>query len=337
MTILASLGVKMAKMSGRSLGFTGGTVDKLEAFDGYKTDISKEKFVEMVKTIGASMISQTDTIAVADKKLYAMRDVTSTIHSIPLIASSIMSKKLASGADIILLDVKFGDGAFMKTKKDATKLAKAMVTIGQNAGKKMCALITSMEEPLGAGIGCTMEIRDAVAVLNGADNALATVTRRICEEIYMLAYSVDQAEAKAKVDEVISNGKAVEKLIEIVEAQGGDGKQVKDVTLLRKAKSTVDIKANKSGKVVAIHGEALGNACRLLGGGRLNKGDDILHEVGIDMKVRIGDTVKAGDTIAVIHYNSDDISDIVDKVTASIVIKNTLYVKKPKLIYKVVR
>ena len=335
--ILASLGVKMAKMSGRSLGFTGGTVDKLEAFDGYKTDISKEKFVEMVKTIGASMISQTDTIAVADKKLYAMRDVTSTIQSIPLIASSIMSKKLASGADIILLDVKFGDGAFMKTKKDATKLAKAMVTIGQNAGKKMCALITSMEEPLGAGIGCTMEIRDAVAVLNGADNALATVTRRICEEIYMLAYSVDQAEAKAKVDEVISNGKAVEKLIEIVEAQGGDGKQVKDVTLLRKAKSTVDIKANKSGKVVAIHGEALGNACRLLGGGRLNKGDDILHEVGIDMKVRIGDTVKAGDTIAVIHYNSDDISDIVDKVTASIVIKNTLYVKKPKLIYKVVR
>ena len=196
--ILASLGVKMAKMSGRSLGFTGGTVDKLEAIEGYKTDISKEKFVEMVKTIGASMISQTDTIAVADKKLYAMRDVTSTIQSIPLIASSIMSKKLASGADIILLDVKFGDGAFMKTKNDATKLAKAMVTIGQNAGKKMCALITSMEEPLGAGIGCTMEIRDAVAVLNGADNALATVTRRICEEIYMLANSVDQAEAKAK-------------------------------------------------------------------------------------------------------------------------------------------
>lgn len=335
--ILASLGVKMAKMSGRSLGFTGGTVDKLEAIEGYKTDISKEKFVEMVKTIGASMISQTDTIAVADKKLYAMRDVTSTIQSIPLIASSIMSKKLASGADIILLDVKFGDGAFMKTKNDATKLAKAMVTIGQNAGKKMCALITSMEEPLGAGIGCTMEIRDAVAVLNGADNALATVTRRICEEIYMLANSVDQTVAKAKVDEVISNGKALEKLVEIVEAQGGNSKQVVDPTLLKTANHTFDIKATKPGKVVAIHGEALGNACRLLGGGRLNKGDDILHEVGIDMKVRIGDSVKAGDVIAVVHYNTEDASDIIDKVKSAIVIKNTFFVKKPKLIYKVVR
>ena len=335
--ILASLGVKMAKMSGRSLGFTGGTVDKLEAFDGYNTDISKEKFVEMVKTIGASMISQTDTIAVADKKLYAMRDVTSTVQSIPLIASSIMSKKLASGADIILLDVKFGEGAFMKTKRTATKLAKAMVTIGKNAGKKMCALITSMEEPLGAGIGCSMEIRDAVAVLRGADNPLATVTRRICEEIYMLANSVDQAEAKARVDEVISNGKALEKLVEIVEAQGGKGEQVRDVSLLKQAKHTIDIKANKSGKVVSIHGESLGNACRLLGGGRLNKGDDILHEVGIDMKVRIGDSVSPDTVIATIHYNSDDVADIVAKTTQAIVIKNTVFVKKPKLIYKVVR
>lgn len=335
--ILASLGVKMAKMSGRSLGFTGGTADKLEAIDGYNTEISKEQFVEMVKTIGASMITQTDNIAIADKKLYAMRDVTSTIQSIPLIASSIMSKKLASGADIILLDVKFGEGAFMKTKRDATKLAECMVSIGKNAGKKMCALITSMEEPLGEGIGCTMEIRDAVAVLKGADNALAVVTKRICEEILMLAENIDNATAKARVEKVISNGKALEKLVEIVDAQGGNTKQVLDVSLLKKAEHTIDIKAGKSGRVVAMDGESLGNACRLLGGGRLNKGDKILHEVGIDMKVRIGDKVSPDTVLATIHYNGEDITDVANKTRGAIDIKNTLFVKKPKLIYKVVR
>lgn len=335
--ILASLGVKMAKMSGRSLGFTGGTADKLEAIDGYNTEISKEQFVEMVKTIGASMITQTDNIAIADKKLYAMRDVTSTIQSIPLIASSIMSKKLASGADIILLDVKFGEGAFMKTKGDATKLAECMVAIGKNAGKKMCALITSMEEPLGEGIGCTMEIRDAVAVLKGANNALAVVTKRICEEILMLAENIDNATAKARVEEVISNGKALEKLVEIVDAQGGNTKQVIDVSLLKKAEHTIDIKAGKSGRVVAIDGESLGNACRLLGGGRLNKGDKILHEVGIDMKVRIGDKVSPDTVLATIHYNGEDVIDVANKTKGAIDIKQTLFVKKPKLIYKVVR
>lgn len=335
--ILASLGVKMAKMSGRSLGFTGGTVDKLEAFDGYNTEISKEKFIEMVNTVGASMIAQTDTIAVADKKLYAMRDVTSTIESIPLIASSIMSKKLASGADVILLDVKFGKGAFMKTKKDATKLAKCMVAIGKNAGKKMCAMITSMEEPLGKGIGCCMEIRDAVEVLKGTINPLAIVTRKICEQILMLANDITAEEAKAQVNEVISNGKALDKLAEIVEGQGGNKKQVYDVSKLKKAKNGIEVKASKNGKVIAIDGEALGNACRILGGGRLNKGDNILHEVGIDMCVRIGDSVKAGDTLAIINYNDKNVEEVLTKISNAITINNTLFVKKPKLIHKIIK
>lgn len=335
--ILASLGVKMAKMSGRSLGFTGGTADKLEAIDGYNTEISKERFVELVKTIGASMITQTDNIAIADKKLYAMRDVTSTIESIPLIASSIMSKKLASGADIILLDVKFGKGAFMKTKKDAEKLARTMVTIGKNAGKKMCALITSMEEPLGAGIGCTMEIRDAVEVLKGVDTPLSIVTKKICAEILMLAENIDYAMAMERVNQSISSGKALDKLVEIVKAQGGNEKQVLDTSLLKNAKHNIELKAGKSGKIVAIDGESLGNACRLLGGGRLSKGDTILHEVGIDMKARIGDKVSVGDTLAVIHYNNKDIGDVVDKVSNAFDIKPKLFVKKPKLIYKVIK
>ena len=335
--ILASLGVKMAKMSGRSLGFTGGTVDKLEAFDGYNTEISKEQFIEMVNKVGASMIAQTDNIAVADKKLYAMRDVTSTIESIPLIASSIMSKKLASGADVILLDVKFGKGAFMKTKKDATKLAKCMVAIGKNAGKKMCAMITSMEEPLGKGIGCCMEIRDAVEVLTGTINPLAIVTRKICEEILVLANGITNEEAKAKVEEVITNGKALDKLAEIVEGQGGNKKQVYDISLLKTAKNQMELKAAKSGKIVAINGEELGNSCRILGGGRLNKGDDILHEVGIDMRIRIGDKVKVGDTLAVINYNNDNIDDVLTKISNAITINNALFVKKPKLIHKIIK
>ena len=335
--ILASLGVKMAKMSGRSLGFTGGTVDKLEAFDGYNTEISKEQFIEMVNKVGASMIAQTDNIAVADKKLYAMRDVTSTIESIPLIASSIMSKKLASGADVILLDVKFGKGAFMKTKKDATKLAKCMVAIGKNAGKKMCAMITSMEEPLGKGIGCCMEIRDAVEVLTGTINPLAIVTRKICEEILVLANGITNEEAKSKVEEVITNGKALDKLAEIVEGQGGNKKQVYDISLLKTAKNQMELKAAKSGKIVAINGEELGNSCRILGGGRLNKGDDILHEVGIDMRIRIGDKVKVGDTLAVINYNNDNIDDVLTKISNAIAINNALFVKKPKLIHKIIK
>ena len=336
--ILASLGVKMAKMSGRSLGFTGGTADKLEAIDGFNTEISKEAFIKNVKEVGASIISQTDTIAVADKKLYAMRDVTATVQSIPLIASSIMSKKLASGADIILLDVKFGDGAFMKTKRDAEKLSRLMVTIGKNAGKKMCALITSMEEPLGAGIGCTMEIRDAVEVLNGKENPLSIVSKQICVEILKLAKGVTDDEASAMVNDAITSGKALSKLQEIVKAQGGNEKIITDLSLLKQAKNKVEIKALNAGYVTKICGEDLGNACKLIGGGRIHKTDSILHEVGIDMLVRIGQKVKSGDVIANLYYNEDNnVNSVINTINSAIVIENKLFVKKTKLIYKIIR
>lgn len=336
--ILASLGVKMAKMSGRSLGFTGGTVDKLEAIDGYKTDISKDDFIKNLQTIGASVISQTDNIAVADKKLYAMRDVTSTVQSIPLIASSIMSKKLASGADIILLDVKFGKGAFMKTKKDATKLSKLMVTIGKNAGKKMCAIISSMEEPLGKGIGCTMEVRDAVQVLNGAKNPLATVSKCICVEILKLAKNIDNKTATTLVEKAISDKSALNKFAEMVKAQGGNEKIIFDLSLLKQSKSKVDVKAKTQGTVCEINGEMLGNSCKLLGGGRFKKTDPVLHEVGIDMEVRIGTKVNVGDTLCTIYYNDDkNVEEVKNSILNAIKIKNVKHVKKPKLIYKIVR
>lgn len=335
--ILASLGVKMAKMSGRSLGFTGGTVDKLEAIPNFNTEITKEQFIDNVKNIGASIIAQTDNIAIADKKLYAMRDVTATVQSIPLIASSIMSKKLASGADIILLDVKFGDGAFMKTKSSATILAELMVTIGKNAGKKMCAMITSMEEPLGNGIGCNMEIRDAVEVLTGTVNPLAIVTKNICVEILKLATNVDHATAVAQVEESISSGKALAKLKEIVVAQGGDTTVLDDLSKLKSAKYSIDLKPNTKGRIVAIDGELLGNACKRLGGGRIRKTDPVLHEVGIDMKVRIGDKVNGKTSLVTIHYNNEDITEVIDMINKAFTIKPTLYVKKPKLIYKIIR
>lgn len=336
--ILASLGVKMAKMSGRSLGFTGGTVDKLEAIQGFNTEITKEEFINNVKTVGASMISQTDNIAVADKKLYALRDVTSTVQSIPLIASSIMSKKLASGADIIVLDVKFGEGAFMKTKQDALKLSKLMVTIGKNAGKKMCALITSMEEPLGKGIGCTMEVRDAVEVLNGKENALSTVTKQICKEILMLAKNIDEKTAESMVNEAISSKRALDKLAEIVKAQHGDPSAIYDLTKLKRAKHSVEVKPQTKGYVSKINGEALGNACKLLGGGRIHKTDKILHEVGIDMCVRIGDKVDKTDNLAVVYYNDDkNLQEVIDAIKKAIEVSNNNHITKPKLIYKIVR
>ena len=336
--ILADLGLKMVKMSGRSLGFTGGTIDKLEAIDGFNTEISEKKFIDGVKKVGASIMAQTQDVAVADKKLYALRDVTDTVQSIPLIASSIMSKKLASGADIILLDVKFGEGAFMKTAKDATTLAKAMVKIGKNAGRKMCAIITSMEQPLGNGIGCTLEIRDAVEVLNGAQNRLSEVVIAICVEILKLAYGYSDAVAKEKVLNSISSGSALNKLKEIVKNQDGNEEIISDLSLLKKAAHTKVLKAENNGKIVAINGEMLGEACKLLGGGRIKKGEPILHEVGIDMKVALNDDVTTDTDLVIIHYNDKkNLDEIIKMIYGAFTISSTKKSVKTKLINKIVR
>lgn len=336
--ILASLGIKMAKMSGRGLGFTGGTADKLEAIDGFQTGITNEQFIKNIKTIGASMITQTNDIAVADKKLYALRSVTDTVESIPLIASSIMSKKLASGADIILLDVKFGDGAFMKNEKEALNLANLMVKIGKNAGKKMCAIISSMDQPLGNGIGCTLEVRDAIEVLNGKENRLSEVSIEICVQILKLAYGISDKEARAKVLETIKSGAALKKLKQIVKAQGGNEKIISRPELLKKAKYSKVVPALNSGKIVAIHGETLGNACNLLGGGRIKKEDKILHEVGIDMKVSLNSSVQKCEPLAIVYYNKKDgINDIIAKIQSAFKIEETKRNVKTKLISKIIK
>lgn len=336
--ILADLGVKMAKMSGRGLGFTGGTIDKLEAIDGFNTEISNEKFIKSVQTIGASIMAQTKDVAVADKKLYALRDVTETVQSVPLIASSVMSKKLASGADIILLDVKYGNGAFMKTEKDATVLAKLMVKIGKNAGKKMCAIISSMEQPLGNGVGCTLEIRDAVEVLNGVNNRLSEVVVAICVEILKLAFNYTTVEAKGKVLDSINSKRALNKLAQIVDNQGGNKQIVYDLNLLKQAKYSKSVFAPSVGKIVSINGEMLGNACKLLGGGRNNKEDDILHEVGFDMKVALNSNVSQQTELVTLYYNNKDNVDEVEKmIQNAFKIVNTKKQVKTKLISKIVR
>lgn len=335
--ILACLNVKMAKMSGRSLGFTGGTADKLEAIDGFVTELPIKKFIQNVKTIGASMITQTGEIAVADKKLYALRDVTATVESIPLIASSIMSKKLASGADIILLDVKYGSGAFMKTKRSAIKLAKTMVEIGKSAGKKMCAIITSMEQQLGNGIGCTMEVKDAIEVLNGTENALWVVSKKICVEILKLAFSYPTSVAKKMIDEVIKDKTALHKFAQIVENQNGNKEQIYNPEKLKESKYRFDVVSKKLGKVTQINGEQLGNIVKQMGGGRVHKNDTILHEVGIDMYVNIGSRVNKNTILMTIHYNDGDIGSITSDALNAIKIENVHCVRVPKLIVKTIK
>lgn len=335
--VLSALGIKMAKMSGRSLGFTGGTADKVEAISGFKTEISNDQFINNIKTIGASIITQTANIAPADKKLYALRDITETVESIPLIASSIMSKKLASGADVILLDVKFGSGAFMKNEKDAHNLAKLMITIGKNAGKKMCAVISNMDQPLGNGIGCNLEVRDAVEVLNGKQNRLAELSVIICVEILKLAYGWTESCARNKVLECIKNKTALKKLIEIVKNQGGDVNLIKNPKLFKKAKYSLDVYAKKQGYVTKINGEMLGNACKHLGGGRQNKEDKILHEVGIDLKTELNSYVTNKNIVATVYYNTKkSLNNCLELIYNAFTITEKP-IKKFKLVSKIVK
>ena len=334
--ILSALGVKMAKMSGRSLGFTGGTADKLECIDGFNTMLSTKELVENVKKVGACMMTQTDDFAVADKKLYALRDVTETVESIPLIASSIMSKKLASGADIILLDVKFGDGAFMKNVKDATELASLMVKIGKNAGRKMCAIISSMEEPLGDGIGCTLEVKEAIEVLQGAENDLAKVSKVICVEILKLAYGWNDKFAIQQVNDCIKSKKAINKFAEIVANQGGDADVAFSPDKLKCAENQVEVLAHECGVITKMNGEMLGNAVKLMGGGRVKKDDKILHDVGIKLEKGIGDKVDVNTVLANVYFKGEIKDEIITMINNAIEINPKAKPKKVKLIHKII-
>lgn len=305
--IIAALGVPVAKMSGRGLGHTGGTIDKLECFDGFTTALSEEQFAGNVNTIGIAIAGQTANLAPADKKLYALRDVTATVDQMSLIASSIMSKKLASGSDAIVLDVKTGNGAFMKKLEDSRVLAKEMVSIGTMAGKKTVAVITDMDQPLGRAVGNSLEVREAIDTLRGEGPAdFKEVVFALGSQMLMLAgRAADEKEARALMEGVIQDGSALDKFAQFVRAQGGDAAPVYDTSLLPVAGKTLEVTAKESGYVHRILAEDIGIACMTLGGGRETKESAIDLSVGIILEKKNGNAVSDGEVLATIYGNDD--------------------------------
>lgn len=299
--VLASLGVKCAKYSGRGLGHTGGTLDKLESFAGLNVNLTAEQFSAQVERVGAAIAGQTKSTVPADKRMYAVRDVTATVDSIPLIASSVMSKKLASFAQVILLDVKYGDGAFMKTARAAERLARLMVAVGTAAGRQTEAAVTDMSAPLGDNIGCNAEVREVLEVLRGKQNALSQLSCLHCERILRMAQGVEEERAAKLVREAIASGAALEKFKQIVSAQGGDTSAFDDAEALPLAPGRLIVRAPRSGRL-HISAQALGKACAQLGGGRQREGEEIDHTVGILLKRRAGDRVAQGEELALICY-----------------------------------
>lgn len=323
--IVASLGVPVAKMSGRGLGHTGGTIDKLESFSGFSTEISEEKFIDSVNTIGIAIAGQTANLAPADKKLYALRDVTATVDQMSLIASSIMSKKLASGADAIVLDVKTGNGAFMQKEEDAIALAKAMVDIGNRAGKQTVAVITDMDEPLGNAVGNALEIKEVIDALHGdGPEDLMEVVYALGTQMLLLAKRAEDEEiARNLITESIQERKALKKFAEFIENQGGNREEIMHPDMLPKARYVIPVLAEEEGCIERILAQDIGIACMTLGGGRENKESTIDHGVGIILTKKISDTVKKGETLALIHANSKE-----KAVLASGLVKNAYQIAK---------
>lgn len=323
--IVASLGVPVAKMSGRGLGHTGGTIDKLESFSGFSTEISEEKFIDSVNTIGIAIAGQTANLAPADKKLYALRDVTATVDQMSLIASSIMSKKLASGADAIVLDVKTGNGAFMQKEEDAIALAKAMVDIGNRAGKQTVAVITDMDEPLGNAVGNALEIKEVIDALHGdGPEDLMEVVYALGTQMLLLAKRAEDEEiARNLITESIQERKALKKFAEFIENQGGNREEILHPDMLPKARYVITVLAEEEGCIERILAQDIGIACMTLGGGRENKESTIDHGVGIILTKKISDTVKKGETLALIHANSKE-----KAVLASGLVKNAYQIAK---------
>ncbi len=301
--MVAAAGLKIAKMSGRGLGHTGGTIDKLESFPGFSTELSEERFVQNVNDIGLALIGQTADLVPADKLLYALRDVTGTVPSIPLIVSSIMSKKLASGADVIVLDVKCGDGAFMKTEAQARELAEGLTRVGRLAGRKCAAVITDMDQPLGRAVGNAVEVREAIDVLRGEEQGellelcLTLGSLMLCEA--GLAADVDAA--RARLLATIADGSALGKLAQLVEGQGGDARAVYEPALLPTAPIRLPVPAAQGGFVCHIRAREIGLISMQLGGGRAKKGDAIDARVGVVLSKKVGDYVEAGESLGTIH------------------------------------
>ncbi len=305
--VVAACGGRMAKMSGRGLGHTGGTLDKLEAIPGMRVDLSAEEFVRTVNRCGLSIVGQTGNLVPADKKLYALRDVTATVDSAPLIASSIMSKKLASGASGIVLDVKWGSGAFIKTTEEATRIAHLMTAIGTRAGRTTVALVTDMNQPLGSGVGNALDVAEAISVLRGeCSGDLLDVSTALARELLVIAgLYVDADSAEAAARRAIDSGEALARLAAMIEAQHGDPRVVDEVALLPRARRTVSVRSRSGGFVVAIDAERIGSAAQILGAGRARKDDPIDPAVGIVVKKRLGDPVDSGEELAVLHINEE--------------------------------
>ena len=332
--LVAACGGTVAKMSGRGLGHTGGTIDKMESIPGCCIEQSMENFKRIVRETGVAVIGQTGNLVPADKKMYALRDVTATVKSIPLIASSVMSKKLASGADAIVLDVKTGTGAFMETPDKARELAKLMVDIGALVGRRVSALITDMNQPLSMAVGNALEVREAVQLLGGKieeSEPLYEVCMLLAEQMLCMAGIAEtETEARAMLKEKIENGEGLKKLQRMVELLGGDSSYLTldRIDELCKVKRKIDVKAEKSGYISSMHAESIGTAAQMLGAGRATKEDVIDPAVGLVMNVRLGDRVRAGDSLATLYLNRPELANAaIDRLQRAIVIGQ----EKPEL------
>lgn len=306
--IVAACGLPIAKLSGRGLGFTGGTIDKLESIPGFRTEIREEEFAEFVGRDGIAIIGQSADIAPVDKVLYALRDVTGTVDSLPLIAASIMSKKLADGSDAIVLDVKYGSGAFMKTPEDAIALAKVMVGIGEDNGKKTIALVTDMRQPLGCAVGNAVEVKEALETLRGGgpDDFRAECLALASAMLIAGERAASEKEAHELIREAIASGKALAKFVAMVKNQGGDTAYVEDPSLFPQAKYSMEGKADKDGIISAINAEKIGHSSLQLGAGRRRTEDAIDPAVGLYIKKKVGDAVKKGDVLFTVEANDEE-------------------------------
>ncbi len=335
--IAATLGLTFAKLSGRGLGHTGGTIDKLESIPGYRTSLSEKEFIEIVKKHGVAVVGQTGRIAPADKKLYALRDVTATVDEISLIASSIMSKKLSIGSDLIILDVKTGNGAFMKNVSEAIVLAEAMIDIGKRHGKIMGAIVSDMNQPLGKAVGNSVEVKEAIETLKGeGPEDLSKICKIITSRMLQLAKSVEKVKADEMIDNVIDSGEALKKFQEFVIAQGGTSEiRNKGSKVLPEAENKESVYSSKSGYIKYIQTENIGHASMLLGAGRLRKEDSIDPSVGIVIEKKIGDYVEKGDSLATIFFNDiEKYKESVKLIKDSFEVSNE-HVEKQQLIYKI--
>lgn len=334
--LVASLGVPVAKMSGRGLGHTGGTIDKLESIAGFHVELTREQFIDLVNRDKVAVIGQSGNLTPADKKLYALRDVTGTVNSIPLIASSIMSKKIAAGADAIVLDVKTGDGAFMKTQEDAEKLAHVMVRIGNHVGRKTIAIISDMSQPLGFAIGNALEVKEAIETLQdkGPKDLTELVLTLGSQMVILAGKAKTSEEAKEMLLDAIHSGKALAKFKEFLANQGGDASIVDDLTKLPQAKYKIELPAKQSGYISRMVADEIGVASMILGAGRATKEDVIDLAVGLVLHKKVGDKVEEGESILTIYSNRENVEDVKQKLYDNIFIADTA--TAPTLIHTVI-